>query len=276
MQFDNTRVFNFEGAFHGMRAPLESWAKSDSVFGCCYEDTGNDFKALNSWRDYDNYDDMSTEERMRYDEEKLAWLDNNGCIYYDSSSNVMEYAFLGPADLGLAQRLIKGGSEHRKFLRQIQVSVYITGSIHWFKEFDTYKIGTVANSTSTMHKIQSKPITKNCFGTIELPEEQLVELEARDGLYTAEELRDFMEPTIKMCEDLRQAYNATKDRRYWRMLIELLPESWLQSREVTLNYEVIRSIVHQRKGHKLVEWQEFIRWARDLPYAGELIFYDNE
>ena len=275
MQFDNTRIFNFEGAFHGMRAPLESWAKSDSAFGCCYEDNEEDFKVLNNWRDYDNYNDMSTEERMRYDEEKLAWLDNNGCTYYDTNSHVMEYAFLGPADLGLAQRLISGGSEHRKFLRQIQVSVYITSELFWWKEFDTYKIGTVANSTSTMHKIQSKPITKDCFGTIELPAEQLVELEARDGLYTADELHDFMEPTIKMCEDLRQAYNATKDKRYWRMLIELLPESWLQSREVTLNYETIRSIVHQRKGHKLIEWQKFIHWAHTLPYAGELIFYDN-
>ena len=131
MQFDNTRVFNFEGAFHGMRAPLESWTKSDSAFGCCYEDTGNDFKVLNNWRDYDNYNDMSTEERMRYDEEKLAWLDNNGCTYYDTNSHVMEYAFLGPADLGLAQRLISGGSEHRKFLRQIQVSVYITSPLFW-------------------------------------------------------------------------------------------------------------------------------------------------
>ena len=131
MQFDNTRIFNFEGAFHGMRAPLESWAKSDSAFGCCYEDTKDDFKVLNNWRDYDNYNSMSTEERMRYDEEKLAWLDNNGYIYYDDNSHVMEYAFLGPADLCLAQRLISGGSEHRKFLRQIQVSVYITGPLFW-------------------------------------------------------------------------------------------------------------------------------------------------
>lgn len=276
MQFDNTRTFNWEGAFHGMRAPLESWAKSDSAFGYCYEDIEKDLEILNTWREHDKYNEMTEAERMKYDEEKLAWLDNNGCIYYDVGSRVMEYAFLGPADLDLAQRLIKAGPEHRKFLRQIFVSAYITGPLFWWKEYDTYKIATVANSTSTMHKIQSKPITKDCFEINEVTYDELDDMESKDGWFTANELNVFMEDTIDKCEDLRKAFNETKDKRYWKMLIELLPESWLQSREVTLNYETIRSIVHQRKGHKLVEWQKFVHWAHTLPYAEELIFYDGE
>lgn len=276
MQFDNTRTFNWEGAFHGMRAPLESWAKSDSAFGYCYEDIEKDLEILNTWREHDKYNEMTEAERMKYDEEKLAWLDNNGCIYYDVGSRVMEYAFLGPADLDLAQRLIKAGPEHRKFLRQIFVSAYITGPLFWWKEYDTYKIATVANSTSTMHKIQSKPITKDCFEINEVTYDELDDMESKDGWFTANELNVFMEDTIDKCEDLRKAFNETKDKRYWKMLIELLPESWLQSREVTLNYETIRSIVHQRKGHKLVEWQKFVHWAHTLPYAEELIFYDGD
>lgn len=127
-----------------------------------------------------------------------------------------------------------------------------------------------------MHKIQSKPITKDCFEINEVTYDELDDMESKDGWFTANELNAFMEDTIDKCEDLRKAFNETKDRRYWKMLIELLPESWLQSREVTLNYETIRSIVHQRKGHKLGEWQKFIQWVHTLPYAEELIFYDGD
>lgn len=276
MQFDNTRTFNWEGAFHGMRAPLESWVKSDSTFGYCYEDNEEDFEILNTWREHDKYDEMTEAERMKYDEEKLAWLDNNGCIYYDVGSRVMEYAFIGPADLDLAQRLIKAGPEHRKFLRQIFVSAYISLPLSIWKQLDTYKIGTVTNSTSTMHKIQSKPLTRESFEIEQIPYEEQEEMEQRDGIYCAGELSDLLDETIQTCEDLRRAFNQTKDKRYWRKLIELLPESYLQAREYTLNYEVLRSIVHQRKGHKLGEWQKFIHWVHTLPYAEELIFYDGD
>ena len=259
-----------------MRAPLESWAKSDSTFGYCYEDNGEDFKTLNTWREHDKYDEMTEAERMKYDEEKVAWLDNNGYIYYDIDSRVMEYAFLGPADLDLAQRLIKAGPEHRKFLRQIFVSAYISLPLSIWKQLDTYKIGTVTNSTSTMHKIQSKPLTRESFEIEQIPYEEQEEMEQRDGIYCAGELSDLFDETIQTCEDLRRAFNQTKDKRYWRKLIELLPESYLQAREYTLNYEVLRSIVHQRKGHKLGEWQKFIHWVHILPYAEELIFYDGD
>nr|DAT87584.1 MAG TPA: hypothetical protein [Caudoviricetes sp.] len=152
MQFDNTRTFNWEGAFHGMRAPLESWAKSDSMFGLAPMESIYDLEMLNTWRDKEYPDGFNTEqERTAYNAEKISWIDNNGILRCDN--NCMEFAFLGPADLDLAQRLIKAGPEHRKFLRQIFVSVYISLPLSIWKQLDTYKIGTVTNSTSTMHKI---------------------------------------------------------------------------------------------------------------------------
>lgn len=275
MQFDNTRTFNWEGAFHGMRAPLESWAKSDSMFGLAPMESTYDLEMLNTWRDKEYPDGFNTEqERTIYNAEKISWIDNNGILRCDN--NCMEFAFLGPADLDLAQRLIKAGPEHRKFLRQIFVSTYISLPLSIWKQLDTYKIGTVTNSTSTMHKIQSKPLTRESFEIEQIPYEEQEEMEQRDGIYCAGELDDLFDETIQTCEDLRRAFNQTKDKRYWRKLIELLPESYLQAREYTLNYEVLRSIVHQRKGHKLGEWQKFIHWVHTLPYAEELIFYDGD
>lgn len=275
MQFDNTRTFNWEGAFHGMRAPLESWAKSDSMFGLAPMESTYDLEMLNTWRDKEYPDGFNTEqERTAYNAEKISWIDNNGILRCDN--NCMEFAFLGPADLDLAQRLIKAGPEHRKFLRQIFVSAYISLPLSIWKQLDTYKIGTVTNSTSTMHKIQSKPLTRESFEIEQIPYEEQEEMEQRDGIYCAGELSDLFDETIQTCEDLRRAFNQTKDKRYWRKLIELLPESYLQAREYTLNYEVLRSIVHQRKGHKLGEWQKFIHWVHTLPYAEELIFYDGD
>ena len=275
MQFDNTRTFNWEGAFHGMRAPLESWAKSDSMFGLAPMESTYDLEMLNTWRDKEYPDGFNTEqERIAYNAEKISWIDNNGILRCDN--NCMEFAFLGPADLDLAQRLIKAGPEHRKFLRQIFVSTYISLPLSIWKQLDTYKIGTVTNSTSTMHKIQSKPLTRESFEIEQIPYEEQEEMEQRDGIYCAGELDDLFDETIQTCEDLRRAFNQTKDKRYWRKLIELLPESYLQAREYTLNYEVLRSIVHQRKGHKLGEWQKFVHWVHTLPYAEELIFYDGD
>lgn len=275
MQFDNTRTFNWEGAFHGMRAPLESWAKSDSMFGLAPMESTYDLEMLNTWRDKEYPDGFNTEqERTAYNAEKISWIDNNGILCCDN--NCMEFAFLGPADLDLAQRLIKAGPEHRKFLRQIFVSAYISLPLSIWKQLDTYKIGTVTNSTSIMHKIQSKPLTRESFEIEQIPYEEQEEMEQRDGIYCAGELSDLLDETIQTCEDLRRAFNQTKDKRYWRKLIELLPESYLQAREYTLNYEVLRSIVHQRKGHKLGEWQKFIHWVHTLPYAEELIFYDGD
>lgn len=171
----------------------------------------------------------------------------------------------------LAQSLVKAGSEHRKFMRQIFVSVDITAPLYWWKEFDTYKVGTVANSTSTMHKLATTPITLDCFEMDDF--EDIIKGESFD--YVAEV---YWKNTIKHLEDLRQLYVRTKDIRLWKALIRELPESWLQKRTVTMSYENLFAMCSkgQRRFHKLTEWSKsFIAWARTLPYAQKLIFLDE-
>lgn len=171
---------------------------------------------------------------------------------------------LGENDIGLAKRLIKGGTEHRKYLRQVFISVDITAPLYWWKEFDTYKVGTTANSTSTMHKLAKTPITIDCFEI----DDYCRELET-DGT-TMEKIVD--EKFIAVLENLRLKYLETEDKRYWKELIRWLPEGWLQTRTVTMNYENAINMYFQRKNHKLTEWSEsFIDWIKSLPYFTELI-----
>ena len=232
MKFEYTEVFNFKGAFRGMRNPKESWDKSDTfVNGNCGTDCPCD-----------------------------------NCSHVDGVE-------IGENDLALAQSLIRAGSEHRKFMRQIFVCVDITAPLYWWKEFDTYKVGTVANSTSTMHKLASTPIDFNCFEFDDTTKNYLGYI--ADDKYT---VSDFWISVIKGCESLRQKYNETKDKRYWKELIRLLPDSWLQRRTVTMNYEnlLVMCSNGQRRNHKLTEWSKsFIDWARSLPYAQQLIFIDE-
>ena len=168
---------------------------------------------------------------------------------------------IGSNDLQLAQTLIRAGSEHRKFLRQIFVAVDITAPLYFFKELDTYKVGTVANSTSTMHKLASTPITLDCF-----------EMSDFTPLIDNFKIDLSWQTIMTYLEQLRQRYNETKDKRYWKELIRLLPESWLQKRTITMNYENILNMYRQRKNHKLTEWSKsFCDWVKTLPYAEELI-----
>lgn len=186
---------------------------------------------------------------------------------------------IGENDLKLAQKLIRAGSEHRKFMRQVFVSVDITAPLYWWKEFDTYKVGTVANSTSTMHKLSTTPIAIECF---EMDDYQ--DVISNDDEFVFETATAWGE-TIDTLEQLRLTYLETKDKRVWKELIRLLPESWLQTRTVTMNYENLLAICSkgQRRFHKLNEWSgidnpdvpNFISWARCLPYAQELIFIDE-
>ena len=169
---------------------------------------------------------------------------------------------IGPNDLELAQKLIKAGEPHRKFLRQIFVSVDIAAPLYWWKEFATYKVGTVENSTSTMHRLASTPITLDRFEM-----DDFEKLPLFDNSSSWKNL-------IFDLERLRKLYNETKDKRYWKELIRLLPESWLQRRTVTMSYENVFKMIEERKGHKLTEWSKsFIEWAESLPYAKELLFY---
>ena len=187
------------------------------------------------------------------------------CRYVDKNCDTNDY--IGANDMKLAQQLISAGSEHRKFLRQVFVSVDITAPLYWWKEFDTYKIGTTANSTSTMHKLTSHPITIECFEMDDYDKELFIA-----GLYRT---RNMWERIIMDMEFLRKKYIETKDKRYWKELIRALPESWLQTRTITLNYENLYSMIHQRKYHKLTEWSNsFIDWCHTLPYADELLFLD--
>ena len=200
MKFENTEVYGFKRALKGMRNPLESWRKNDTV-------------------------------------------EENGKVV------------IGENDLDLAQRLIKSGSEHRKFMRQIFVSVDITGPLYWWKEFDTYKVGTVTNSCSTMHTIAEKEFTIEDFSCEHL---SVVSL-------------DYLKNNIEHLNFIRDVYNDDKSNKgAWWQMIQLLPSSYNQTRNVMMNYEVLANIYKSRKDHKLDEWREFCKWIETLPYS-ELI-----
>ncbi len=175
---------------------------------------------------------------------------------YDEDGNFC----LGPNDLDLGRRLRKAGSDHRKFIRQIFVSVDITAPLYWWKEYDTYKVATVANSTSTMHKIHSKPFELDDFSHDHLTEESL----------------EFMGVIIDRLESIRQKFVAEKKKEDWYDLIQLLPSSYNQMRTCTMNYETLVNIYFARRNHKLQEWHTFCHWIESLPYAKELIIAQEE
>lgn len=186
----------------------------------------------------------------------------------DSDYKNGEYV-LGENDLKLAQRLCRAGSEHRKFMRQIFVSVDINAPLYWWKEFDTYKVGTVANSCSTMHKIASKEFTLDDFSC-----EHLMDFEEKEVLKFSP--LGTLQNTINELNDCRKVFLETKDKEYWWQMIQLLPSSYNQKRTITMNYENLYAMYRQRKYHKLDEWSEgFINWVESLPYAKELIICEE-
>lgn len=287
MKFENTQVMNFKNALLGMRNPKNSRSKSDSFFGIIDMMASDaDLDIANLWCEA-NYSLLSTKQLDidEYNDYLEAWLLDNGILQLNE--DIAEVAFLGPKDMQLAQTLIRSGPEHRKFLRQIFVSVDITAPLYWWKEADTYKVGTTANSTSTMHTLTAKPITVDCFERDDY-NPNLKILEDRMDNYghpyqVSSTIDDNINGIIDFLEQLRQAYLRTSDKKYWKELIRWLPESWLQTRTWSGNYENLYSIYHQRIGHKLNEWngihtpvdQCFIDWVKTLPYAHELIICDN-
>ena len=176
--------------------------------------------------------------------------------YYDEGGNFV----LGANDLSLATRLAKAGSDHRKFLRQIMVSMDITAPLYWWKEFDTYKVGTVANSTSTMHKIHTKKFERDDFSHDRMSEDAIAALDS----------------LIVFLESERVKFNETKEKAHWHNMIQLLPSSFNQMRTVTMNYEVLINIYYARKTHKLSEWHTLCDAIRSLPYADKLILVKEE
>lgn len=288
MKFENIRVMNFENALRGMRNPKNSWHLSDSEYGICHIEDYNDVvsdcvckhcEALGIDADtYENFDAMC--DNMDKD------------ILIHAFGDYVEYAAIGPKDMRLAQGLIKAGPEHRKFLRQIFVSVDITAPLYWWKEFDTYKVGTVANSTSTMHKVTSKSITLESFeiddycpDILTSNEEITYFIQFLEGLRT--KYLDLMEASKNSDISVEMRFDYTqKAKKVWKELIRWIPESWLQTRTVTMNYENLLAICSksQRRFHKLNEWsgiddselENFIKMARDLPYASYFIFIDEQ
>ena len=176
-------------------------------------------------------------------------VDQLGVTYLDG---------IGPKDLALARKLIAAGTDHGKFMRQILVSMDITAPLYWWKEFDTYKVATVSNSESTMHRLSKTPITRDCFSF-------------DNGIEEPDEWFDISNNLIRDCERLRQHYLETQDTRYWRALIQLLPSSWNQKRHWTGNYAVLQNLMHSRANHKLIEWQQLIEEClNQFPYLRAL------
>lgn len=219
IKIENTEVVGWEHAIRGMRNPMNSWEKSDSQ----------------------------------------TCANCNGCLPGQECERYKNGTFIGPNDLELMTRLRNSGTDHRKFMRMITVYVDITAPLYWWKEFDTYKVGTVANSCSTMHKIHDKEFTMEDFST--------------EHLYP--EVREAFENTIiKYLNEARKTYNFLSDtpskKDAWWQMIQILPTSYNQRRTVMLNYEVLANIYKSRRNHKLDEWHTFCDWIEELPYS-ELI-----
>ena len=236
LEIQDYDVMGFRMAIKGMRNAMNSWDKSDSANKTC-----DAFKC------------------------------DDGCpyfyAYFYSKEDFLECVkplkfFIGEADMKLAKNLIKAGSSDRKFLRMIHVQVDVLAPLYWWKEADTYKVGTTMNSCSTMHKIHSKPITLDDFSI-----EDVVVEDGPVGL----KLEDCFINVVEDCEMLRKKYIKSKDKRYWKALIQLLPSSYNQLRTWDLDYETLLNIYFQRRNHKLEEWKQLCQWIERLPYMKEFI-----
>lgn len=241
IKFEKTETCGWEAAIRGMRNPMNSWEKSDSGYGCTLSD------------------------------QHMCGVCEGG--HYDSCPDRFRTFVLGPNDLDLMRRLAKGGPVHAKYRRQIFVSVDITAPLYWWKEFDTYKVGTTANSCSTMHKIHAKEFTREDFSC-----EKLVDDEGADTTFVASDdghihtanfsSLDVLDITISALNFNRKMFLETKEKIYWDQMIQLLPSSYNQKRTVTMTYENLYNMYQSRKDHKLSEWRVgFCGWAKSLPYS---------
>lgn len=219
IEIKKVETYGWDAAIRGMRNPMNSWDKSDSYYGC---------------------DDVHC-----YD-----------CRFAETCQKRFPYSHyeIGEADLTLMKKLVLAGSDHRKFLRQIMVSMDIIAPLYWWKEFDTYKVGTVANSCSTMHKLPEKEFTLDDFSHEHL----------------AHQTKEVLQMVIDDLNDSRSIYLKTKNKGDWWQMIQLLPSSYNQLRTVTMNYEVLLNMYHARKDHKLDEWRTFCEIIADMPYFMEV------
>lgn len=244
LKIENAEVVGWEHAIRGMRNPMNSWEKSDSFIPCWQKTKCHECDA------------------------------NQKCAYYfEDGEPYKKDEFIGAKDLDLMTRLRNSGTDHRKFMRMITVYLDITAPMYWWKEFDTYKVGTVANSCSTMHKIAAKEFVLDDFS-----HEHLISDESIPGrVYSA---KGMMEATVDNLNMFRKLYLETQDKKYWWQLIQLLPSSYNQLRTIMLNYEVLANIYKSRRNHKLDEWQTFCEWIKGLPMreiiTGEETDIDSE
>lgn len=243
LKIENVEVIGWEAAIRGMRNPKNSWEKSDSFISCYLKTKCHECEA------------------------------NQKCAYYFEDGYGLPYKkdeFIGSNDLDLMTRLRNAGTDHRKFMRMITVYFDITAPLYWWKEFDTYKVGTVANSCSTMHKIADKEFTRDDFSYEHLLGDDTVpDHDYQSSTYV-------LDMVIRSLNFWRNEYlNGTesgipKDKRWWWQMIQLLPSSYNQRRTVMLNYEVLANMYKSRRHHKLDEWHTFCDWVESLPYS-ELI-----
>lgn len=201
-----------------------------------------------------------------------SWEKSDSRWYTETNTDPVYY--IGENDLTLMKKLISAGTDHSKFLRMINVTADVTAPLYWWKEYDTYKVGTVANSCSTMHKIADKEFTLDDFSWEHLDDlERCITLEciSAHNPITYLSSMDLLTHTVEALNYWRKRYLETKEKAFWWQMIQLLPSSYNQKRTVQLNYAVLRNIYHSRKDHKLDDWRQFCKWTETLPYAEELI-----
>lgn len=246
IKIEKTDIHGWEAAIRGARNSFNSWDKSDSA--ACYFCRDNNMNP--GFCDDDLYD-------------KTIVLSNPDGSCFE----------IGPNDQKLMKKLAKAGPSHAKYRRFITVTMDVTGPLYWWKEMDTYKVSTVANSCSTMHKIHAKEFTLEDFSCEHLISDEPIPTR----VYSA---KDMMEATVANLNLFRRLYLDTKDKKYWWQMIQLLPSSYNQKRTLLVNYEVLANLYHQRKGHKLDEWQTFCEWIKGLPMSeiitGEETDIDSE
>ena len=226
IKIENVETMGWGGAIRGMRNAMNSWDKSDSKF--CH------------------YSCITTDDS----------LDEGACNFMCASNFCRGFLQIGKADMKLCKNLIKAGSSDRKFMRMIHVQVDVTAPLYWWKEYDTYKVGTVANSCSTMHTLHKRDLTIDDFSHEHL-----------DDTFGKTTLIE----TIRVINNARAYYNESKSKEDWYAMIQLLPSSFNQMRTIDLDYETLFSIYHQRKNHKLDEWRGFCKWIETLPYMKEFL-----
>lgn len=242
IKIEDVEVMGIRKAIKGIRNAMNSWEKRDSSLLFCHEIICAlcPYESLNS-------------------------------IECDNKSHFI----IGEKDMDLAKRLIKAGSSDRKFLRMIHVQADVTAPLYWWKEYDTYKVGTVANSCSTMHTIHKKEFTSDDFSH-EHFWDKTNEVHGSIPGYLGKNSSDYLKDLLRYLNFIRTKFIETKDKAYWWQIIQLLPSSFNQMRTIDLDYETLYSIYHQRRNHKLDEWRDFCKWIEILPYMKEFLGLDEQ